>query len=105
MTVDMKKVLFKNGSKWEPLTANANANLNIAEVAGSTAGLVTINGDIVTVNIDNVADINLVELIYTSDSQGVTSQYDLQIPVTITYSWGDLSFQAPAVVKVTMGQE
>lgn len=105
ISVSKSDVKFLNGGTWVNLSANTNANLNIAEIPGYT-GLVSYNPttETWTVNISNVANINAVELIYTSDSQGVTSQYDLQIPVTVEYAWGFLSHKASAVVKVTMGQ-
>ena len=103
--VDKSKIMFNNGGNWVAITANKNANLDIVDSTDATRGVVTVNGTVVTIDATSVANINKVEFIYTSASQGVTSQYDLKIPVTLVYSWGELQAEMPATVKVTMGQE
>ncbi len=99
--VDLTKVMFQNGSNWEPITANKNANLNIES---SDANVVTVAGTVYTIDASSVANVNTVELIYNSASQGVTSKYNLKIPVQLVYSWGTLEAELPAVVNTTIGQ-
>lgn len=107
--VDKKDIKFKNGDKWVDLADNNNANLNIVEVDANgdpvTGGSIVTGTDVVTIDASDVANINKVVFIYTSDSQGVTSEYDLKIKVKLVYAWGTLEAEMPATVKVTMGQK
>ncbi len=98
--VDKNAITFNNGGNWEPITANKNDNLDIV---ASEEGILTIDGSKVTIDVQDLESINKVEFVYTSAAQGVTSQYDLKIPVTLVYAWGNLSKDMPATVNVTMG--
>lgn len=104
--VDMNAIQFQNGSNWESITANKNANLTIVDTSanGSASTILTTNGSEVTADISNIANINNIEFVYTSQSQGVTNEYNLKIPVTLVYSWGNLKDTMPATVTVTLGQ-
>lgn len=109
ISIDVDKIMFNNGGKWEPFTANKNNNLSLVDVKasedGTTSDFLTQNGSLYTINPADIENVNKVELVYVSASQGVTTQYDLKIPVTLTYSWGTLNAEVSAVVKTTMGQE
>lgn len=100
--VDKHAITFNNGGKWEPITANKNDNLDIV-ADGDDTSFLTESGSTVTIDVTDIANLNKVEFVYTSNAQGVTSQYDLKIPVTLVYSWGNLSQEMPATVNVTMG--
>lgn len=102
IVVDKNAITFNNGGNWVPITANKNDNLDIV-ADGDDTTFITTSGSTVTIEVADINNLNKVEFVYTSNAQGVTSQYDLKIPVTLVYSWGNLSQEMPATVNVTMG--
>ena len=95
---ERNKVQVQDGSNWYTMDKLPGLDLKLVGKDGAT---VTTTAGVSTASIATVADLNKLDLVWYNNS-GTTKEFNIKVPVTITYSWGTITAEVTGKVKNTI---
>lgn len=95
---EKNKVQVQDGSTWYTMDKLPGLDLKLVGKDGAT---VTTTAGVSTASIATVAALNKLELVWYNNS-GTTKEFNIKVPVTITYSWGTITAEVTGKVKKTI---